>query len=335
MITVLKNEPTASLRRMYFHCVDVTDGMTPETGEAGGQPQILVDGAWTNTGIGVLVAIGNGRYYAELTQAITNIADRSVIEGRYKSASTAEAVGTTVQIIAYPVDASVSTLASHLIIRQKAINDASPTTLKFITTLVETTNDYWNNAAILFTAGANTGVIRSIKDYVGGTKEITLNTALPVAPSNGDAFSVIMTRAFKLAGLDVQEIRDSMKLAPTAGDPVAGSVDKHIDDIIVAIAAIDVGAGTGDTAVNHNTGGANNLQYVDGVGVGIDNAIILGFLKTDYDAGNRTGSYIKGRSATNVNGQWATDMMLDAGNTYTIQFYKQGLYGPDTKEVTI
>ena len=100
MIQVKKNEATAALRRMYFHCVDATDGITPETGEAGGQPQISYPGAeaFSNTGIGVLVALGNGRYYAELTQAVTNIADRSVIEGRYKSANTAEALGTTVQI---------------------------------------------------------------------------------------------------------------------------------------------------------------------------------------------------------------------------------------------
>lgn len=31
-------------------------------------------------------------------------------------------------------------------------------------------------------------------------------------------------------GLDAQETRDAMKLAPTAGAPAAGSVDKHLDD---------------------------------------------------------------------------------------------------------
>ncbi|RJP48717.1 MAG: hypothetical protein C4586_08345 [Anaerolineaceae bacterium] len=115
MIQVKKNEATAALRRMYFHCVDATDGMTPETLEAGGQPQIAVNGPpWANTGIGVLVAIGNGRYYAELTQDAVNIADRSVIEGRYKSANTAEALGTTIQIIEYPVDASVASIITRI-----------------------------------------------------------------------------------------------------------------------------------------------------------------------------------------------------------------------------
>lgn len=115
MITVKKNEATAAYRRMFFQIVDSVDGITPETGEAGGQPEVSVNGDvfGTQAIIGVLVAIGNGRYYAELTQAGVNIADRSVIEGRYKSANTAEAVGTTVQIVEYPVDASVSAVKTE------------------------------------------------------------------------------------------------------------------------------------------------------------------------------------------------------------------------------
>jgi hypothetical protein len=34
------------------------------------------------------------------------------------------------------------------------------------------------------------------------------------------------------AGLTAQEVRDAMKLAPTAGAPAAGSVDAHLDDIL-------------------------------------------------------------------------------------------------------
>jgi hypothetical protein len=34
------------------------------------------------------------------------------------------------------------------------------------------------------------------------------------------------------SGLTAQETRDAMKLAPTAGDPAAGSIDKHLDDFV-------------------------------------------------------------------------------------------------------
>jgi hypothetical protein len=99
-IPVKTNEATAARRRVYFQCVDATDGMAPEAGETGGQPQCSLDGeTFTNTGIGVLVAVtaANGRYYAVLTQSKVNVAD-GVILTRYKSANTAECVGDTAVI---------------------------------------------------------------------------------------------------------------------------------------------------------------------------------------------------------------------------------------------
>lgn len=104
MKLLLANQSTAAKRRVYFFCVDATDGITPETGEAGGQPQVSTDGAaWTDTGIGVLVAQGDGFYYAELTQAA--VASVGVtITTKYKSVNTAMAPGTSVQVVAFDPD---------------------------------------------------------------------------------------------------------------------------------------------------------------------------------------------------------------------------------------
>lgn len=86
---------TAAYKRAYFYCVDSTDGITPETGEAGGQPQISIDGgAFTASGIGTLASIGNGRYYADLSDSTVSVAGRRVLT-RYKSANTTETVGTS------------------------------------------------------------------------------------------------------------------------------------------------------------------------------------------------------------------------------------------------
>ena len=96
---VVAGETVAAKRRVYFHLVDVTDGITPETGEATGQPQISTNGAaWTNTGIGTLTAIGNGRYYADLTEAAVGTAEDH-IETRYKSVNTAECPGDSVLVV--------------------------------------------------------------------------------------------------------------------------------------------------------------------------------------------------------------------------------------------
>ena len=100
MLDIQASEATATRRRVYFHLVG-TDGITPATGENGGQPQISTNGAaWTNTGIGTLTAIGNGRYYADLTTgAIATAGDR--IETRYQSASTAECPGDSFRVVSH------------------------------------------------------------------------------------------------------------------------------------------------------------------------------------------------------------------------------------------
>lgn len=99
-ILVQQSEATATLRRMYFHCVDATDGISAEVGENGGQPQYSLNGGgWGNTA-NTLVAIGNGRYYVEMS-AGAEVNAVGIIEGRYKSAETAESVGTTLQVVPY------------------------------------------------------------------------------------------------------------------------------------------------------------------------------------------------------------------------------------------
>lgn len=95
---------------MPVHCVDAADGYTPETGEAGGQPQVAklggVTPAFANTS-GVLVAISsgtNGTYYVELTAAELDTIGPIVV--RYKSAATREFQG-VFQVISYdPYDAT-------------------------------------------------------------------------------------------------------------------------------------------------------------------------------------------------------------------------------------
>lgn len=78
--------------------------------------------------------------------------------------------------------------------------------------------------------------------YDDGTKlseegRQNVRDAMKLAPTAGapDADSVDDKLNDILAsggGLTAQETRDAMKLAPTAGDPAAGSVDKHLDDIL-------------------------------------------------------------------------------------------------------
>jgi len=56
----------------------------------------------------------------------------------------------------------------------------------------------------------------------GGVRRLTTN-ALEQGPGGG-------------TGLTAQQTRDAMKLAPTAGDPAAGSLDEHLDSVVTLVA---------------------------------------------------------------------------------------------------
>lgn len=107
---IYTGEGTASRRRVYIDLVDATDGVTTETGEAGGQPQLSVNGnPFANTS-GTLVHVGNGSYYVELTAA--EVATVGIGQVRYKSAATAEAKA-TFQVVSFnPYDAASMGLTS-------------------------------------------------------------------------------------------------------------------------------------------------------------------------------------------------------------------------------
>lgn len=88
--------------------------------------------------------------------------------------------------------------------------------------------------------------------------------------------------------------------------------------------------GDGDIPVDHNTGGTDNLRLTrDGIGIG--DAIIIAYLKSDYDAGNRTR---RGKSTTGDDGRWLYPMMLDPG-TYILIAEKPGVYKPDPREIEV
>lgn len=86
--------------------------------------------------------------------------------------------------------------------------------------------------------------ITALNDFDPATQQVTINStsvdSIWDEPRTGHTTSG--TFGFYLdsqvsaagggSGLTPQEIRDAMKLAPTAGTPAAGSIDEHLDDIL-------------------------------------------------------------------------------------------------------
>jgi len=78
----------------------------------------------------------------------------------------------------------------HLVQTASTINDTTPTADNFNTALTETTDDHYNGLLLMFTSGNLAGQARTIVDYDGSNKTITVHPSLTEAPSNGDAFVI-------------------------------------------------------------------------------------------------------------------------------------------------
>jgi len=290
-LLIKANESSAARRRVYFDCRDATDGITPETGEASGQPQVSTNGAaWTNDGIGTLAAIGSGRYYAELTQgAVANAGD--VIECRYKSANTAETPGDSVQVVAFdPADAAalgLSRLDQSVGSRLAAAGYTAP-----------------DNASLALVKSA-TDKLETAMEADGNVYRFTSN-ALEQAPAGA-------------AGLTPQDVRDALKLAPSAGSPAEGSIDDDLADLADAVAAVggQTGPGSLDVTVIVTDDGGTPL---DGVAV---------WISTDQSGQN----VIAGTKYTNALGH--AGFKLDAGAYWCHRQLAGYEFTPNPVQITV
>ena len=72
--------------------------------------------------------------------------------------------------------------------------------------------------------------VAAADDY--GNDPVNVKRWRDFQPQPLDSGGNVLTNAQTLDSQAQQDVRDAMLLAPTAGDPAAGSVDKHLDDIL-------------------------------------------------------------------------------------------------------
>jgi hypothetical protein len=109
----------------------------------------------------------------------------------------------------------------------------------------------------------------------------------------------------------------------------------------LALVAVDAAAasggsvGTGEFAINHNSGGTNALAALTAGAAGIAGITVKAYLTTDYTAGSQSAEYVRGTATTNDAGGWIHSLMLNAG-TYTIRYDDPtGAYATTTKSLTV
>jgi hypothetical protein len=92
-----------------------------------------------------------------------------------------------------------------------------------------------------------------------------------------------------------------------------------------AIAAAVEGSGGGPVAINTNTGGTDNLRYVNSSGQGVSGANILIYLASDWPA---NPANVQAVAVTGSDGRWLAPAFVSHG-TYVAIFTKIGADGPD------
>lgn len=192
------------------------------------------------------------------------------------------------------------------------------------------TADVYRGTTAVVTAAAATAV-------GGGLYRYTLASG---STGTAEAYAAV----FKTADttVDAQHVPSLWVVGPAWAQAAAkGGADKVWDELLAGHAAAgSAGAalaaasfGGGNTAVDHNTGGTDNLRYVAGSPpAGVADATIRAYLKSEYDA----GTYVeRGRAATKSDGRWARPMYLTAGLTYAVTFAKPGVYEVSRKDVSV
>lgn len=136
-------------------------------------------------------------------------------------------------------------------------------------------------------------------------------------------------------GLTAQQTRDAMKLAPTAGDPAVGSIDKHLNDIVedtgttlpAQIAALDIGGGTGSNTIQFEITNSDGGAALEGAKVTLRlNGILKATADTDETGklgGNglaveSTGTYELAVTCDGFNGH-TDDLVVTAGENTMVE----------------
>lgn len=139
----------------------------------------------------------------------------------------------------------------------------------------------------------------------------------PGGGAGGDASEAnqltIIDKLGDIQGATFNAATDSLEAIRNQGDAAWGS------------------GGGGAIPINQDTGGADTYTVRNGSGAGIENALVMAYVKSEYDAGIFT---LRGQTTTKADGTWNTNLMLNDGIEYTLVFYKPGSFGPSTATVT-
>ena len=179
--------PTIRIRDMSNNSLVVTDAVMTEVGDGHYQYNfttynidknyaIRCDGGATLANAERYTYAGNENYIEDITESLPT------------SGEIADAVWDE-PVSGHVISGSFGSYISHLQLRSVTVTSVT-NNQRFLTDLIETTNNYWLSSILLWTSGNNIDTMRTVKKYVGSNGEITVGTACPNTVQVGDTFII-------------------------------------------------------------------------------------------------------------------------------------------------
>jgi len=159
-----------------------------------------------------------------------------------------EGRNTTAEIAAGANTALIEINLDDLIQITSNVDDVSPTAGDFDGAAgLSGTDDFYNRQLLIFSSGALAGLARNIGDYTGSSKNIILTNPFPVAPANGDNFSIVGFESVAAGGGDASLINQT--LIKDGGDADWENTDS-LHDIKAGLDALDIAAAKPGIAIS-------------------------------------------------------------------------------------
>ena len=158
-----------------------------------------------------------------------------------------------IQTASSQIQSSVSSLQNNIdiligamIVTQGSVNDSAADISSFVTSLQNSTDNFYKNAVLTFTSGLLDGQSRRISAYNGSSKGISLDPSLTSSPLNGDTFTIVAQNVrveeqvseSEAAASDERDIQSIFR-ANTAEQ--LASIEGKIDSITESLNTVDSG----------------------------------------------------------------------------------------------
>lgn len=149
----------------------------------------------------------------------------------------------------------------------------TPTSTSFRLAAGSTVDDFYNDQTFHITSGTGVGQARTILDYVGATRTITIDEALAVTPATGDGIVILSNHVHPLV-----QIAESVWDEADTGHNVSGTMGWHNQNS---------DTGTDERLSRLDTGQGSIATKVDVLDTGMSETIDR--ILSDTDTGLKTG----------------------------------------------